>query len=143
MENVSYEIFDLLYRLGVSANYLGFFQTAYAVELCRAEPERLLLVTKLVYPDVARLCKTSRSAVESNIRTVCGIAWRNNRRLLEQLAFKPFPQKPQNSQFLALLLYGLPAFQSIPGKAGLTDRFPARLRQEERSEEQGENRKGT
>ena len=102
------DIFDLLYWLGISANYTGFFQTACAVELCRAEPERLLMVTKGVYPEVARRCGTSRNAVERNIRTVCGIAWENNRHLLEQLAHRPFPQKPYNAQFLAILLYNLP-----------------------------------
>ena len=101
------DIFDLLYQLGISANYAGFFQTACAVELCQTEPERLLLVTKRVYPEVARLCGTSWSAVERNIRTACGIAWENNRHLLEQLANKPLQQKPNNSQFLAILLYHL------------------------------------
>ena len=101
------DIFDLLCRLGISANYTGFFQTACAVELCRVEPERLLLVTKRVYPEVARLCGTSWSAVERNIRTACGIAWENNRNMLELLAHKAFPRKPYNAQFLAILLHGL------------------------------------
>ena len=107
MDNGFYDIFDLLCRLGVSANYTGFYQTACAVELCRAEPERMLTVTKKVYPEVARLCGTSWSAVERNIRTVCGIAWKNNRCLLERLADRPIPRKPRNTQFLTILLYGL------------------------------------
>ena len=107
-----YDIFDLLYRLGISAHYTGFFQTACAVELCQAEPERLLLITKRVYPEVARLCKTSWSAVERNIRTVCGIAWKHNRCLMEQLAHKSLPQKPYNTQFLTILLYSLPIYQN-------------------------------
>ena len=111
MDKGSCGIFDLLYQLSISANYIGFFQTACAVELCRTEPERLLLVTKMVYPEVAKLYRTSGSAVERNIRTVCGIAWKNNRRLLEQLAHKPFPQKPSNTQFLAVLLYCLPKIE--------------------------------
>ena len=102
------DIFDLLCRLGISANYAGFFQTACAVELCRAEPERLLLVTKRVYPEVARQCGTSWSAVERNIRTACHIAWENNRCILERLAHKQLPRKPHNAQFLAILLYSLP-----------------------------------
>ena len=28
------DIYDMLYRLGVTANYVGFFHTAYAVSLC-------------------------------------------------------------------------------------------------------------
>ena len=102
------DIFDLLCLLGVSANYTGFFQTACAVELCRSEPERLLLVTKSVYPEVARRCGTSWRAVERNIRTVCGVAWENNLHLLEQLADRQLPQKPRNAQFLTILLYSPP-----------------------------------
>lgn len=40
------EAYGLLYRLGVTANYTGFFYTAYAAALCVEEPKRLLLVTK-------------------------------------------------------------------------------------------------
>ena len=112
------DIFDLLYRLGISANYTGFFQTACAVKLCRTEPERLLLVTKRVYPEVAKLCGTSWSAVERNIRTACGIAWENNRHLLERLAHKPLHQKPNNAQFLAILLYSLPIYHN-PRQGGV------------------------
>ena len=143
MDKVPYIIFDLLFQLGISANYAGFLQTAYAVELCRTEPERLQMVTKMVYPDVAKLCTTSSSAVERNIRTVCGIAWKNNRRLLEQFACNPFPQKPHNTQFLAILLYSLPLNQSMPGKVGMIDHFPPRFRQKENAEKQGGNNKGT
>ena len=106
------DIFDLLHQLGISANYTGFLQTACAVELCQAEPERLLLVTKRVYLEVARLYGTSWGAVERNIRTACGIAWANNRCLLEQIAHKPLSQKPYNAQFLAILLHSLPIYQN-------------------------------
>ena len=40
-------ICDLLYQLGISANYKGFLHTAYAVSLCVEQQDRLLLVTKL------------------------------------------------------------------------------------------------
>ena len=103
MEKKFGDILELLCWLGISSNYTGFFQTACAVELCREEPERLLLITKRVYPEVAKLCGTSWSAVERNIRTACGIAWENHRPLLERLAHKPLPQKPYAAQFLAIL----------------------------------------
>ena len=35
------DIYDLLLRLGVTANYIGFFHTAFAVHLAIQEPERL------------------------------------------------------------------------------------------------------
>ena len=73
------EIYDLLYRLGVTANYVGFFQTACAVSLCVEDPDKLLSVTKSLYPEVARRYKTNWKAVERNIRTAGGIIWRENR----------------------------------------------------------------
>ena len=64
-------ICDLLYQLGISANYKGFLHTAYAVSLCVEQQDRLLLVTKWLYPDVARKYGTNWKAVERNIRTSC------------------------------------------------------------------------
>ena len=101
------EIYDLLYHLGVTANYTGFFQTAFAVRLCMKQPERLLLVTKWVYPDVARHYKTNWKAVERNIRTVNGIVWEQNRLYLEELTGRRLPHKPSNAQLLAILAYNL------------------------------------
>ena len=54
---------DLLYSLGVSANYKGFFHAAYAVSLCMERQDRLLLVTKCLYPDVAKQYGTNWKAV--------------------------------------------------------------------------------
>lgn len=99
--------YGLLYSLGVTANYTGFFHTAFALQLCVEQPERLLLVTKWVYPDVARHYKTNWKAVERNIRTVNGIVWEQNRLYLEKLAGRELPHKPSNAQLLAILVYSL------------------------------------
>lgn len=101
------EIYDLLYRLGVTANYTGFFQTAFAVKLCMEQPERLLLVTKWVYPDVARQYKTNWKAVERNIRTANGVVWERSRPYLEKLAGLELLHKPSNTQLLAILVYSM------------------------------------
>lgn len=113
------EIYDLLCRLGVTPNYTGFFHAAFAVRLCMEQPARLQLVTKWVYPDVARRYQTSWKAVERNIRTVGDLIWRYHRPLLEELAGRQLPRRPANAQLLAILLNGLrpsPAPHS-PGKA--------------------------
>ena len=49
----SEDAYHLLYRLGATANYTGFSYLVRALQLCAEEPERLLLVTKWLYPDVA------------------------------------------------------------------------------------------
>lgn len=122
MENEHSETYDLLYRLGVTANYTGFFHTAYAVMLCAEQPDRLLLVTKWLYPAVAKQYKTNWRAVERNIRTVGDIIWRENRPLLEKLAHRHLEQKPRNAQLLSILAASL---DTSPVAAYGLDSFPA------------------
>ncbi len=101
------QIYDLLYRLGVTANYTGFFHVSYAVLLASQQPDRLLLVTKWLYPDVARHYNTTWKAVERNIRTVIAIVWRSRRALLCELAQGELPSKPRAAQFLCILTNSL------------------------------------
>jgi len=96
-------IHNLLYRLGVTTNYTGFFHTSYSVYLAVHQRERLLLVTKWLYPEVAAHYKTTWRCVERNIRTVAEIAWQRNRPLLEKLAQRSLPCRPTVSAFLAIL----------------------------------------
>lgn len=107
MENLHSEIYGLLYQLGVTANYTGFSYTAYAVMLCAQQPERLQLVTKWLYPAVAKQYGTNWKAVERNIRTVSGIIWKENRTGLEALARRRLERQPRNAQFLAILAASL------------------------------------
>lgn len=100
---------DLLYRLGVTENYIGFFHTAYAMSLCIEQPDRLLLVTKWLYPEVAKRYGTNWKAVERNIRTVSHIIWRDNRPMLEELAHRPLQRRPRNVQMLTILISSLDA----------------------------------
>ena len=99
----SLEIRGLLHHIGITSNYSGFFYTAYAVELVLQDPERLLLVTKCIYPDVAKRFHTSWRCVERNIRTVTRIAWEKNRPFLEELAQHPLSSLPSAGTFLAIL----------------------------------------
>lgn len=94
-------------RLGITANYVGFHHVAYAVSLTYRQPDSLLLVTKRLYPDVARQYHTKWQRVERNIRTVIAIAWTENRPLLEELAGYPLSRRPQPVQFLSILTSAL------------------------------------
>ena len=101
------DLYDLLSRLGATPNYTGFRYIACAVHLCLEQPHRLLLVTKLVYPDIGRRYGTNWKAVERNIRTLGDIIWRENRPLLEALAHRPLLRKPYPAQLLAILTFAL------------------------------------
>lgn len=97
------QIRGLLHELGVTSNYTGYFHASHAVLLCAQEPERLLLVTKWVYPDVAKRYHTNWRSVERNIRTVSQLAWETNRSVLERMARHALPNRPSAGVFLAIL----------------------------------------
>ena len=93
----------LMNRLGITANYTGYHHAAHAVMLSAQEPERLLLVTKWIYPDVAKHYRTTWRGVERNIRTVSKLAWEKNRAELERMAQHALPTCPSAGVFLAIL----------------------------------------
>ncbi len=97
------QIYDLLYRLGVTADHTGFFHTAYAVYLAAEQPDRLLLAAKWLYPEVARHYGITCYCAVRSIYTVSKTAWLTNRDLLEELASRPLPHRPTAAEFLAIL----------------------------------------
>lgn len=109
---IMYETFELLHRLGITAKYDGYFYTAYAVSLVEKQPDRLLLVTKWLYPDIARQYNTTWQCVERNIRTVITLAWERNPKKLVTLAGYSMERKPSAGQFVGILMHHL-----IRGKA--------------------------
>ena len=97
----------LLTRLGITKNYKGFHYAAYAAALCALDQDRLLLVTKRLYPDVAKRFSAKWSHVERNLRTVISVAWRQNREYLIELAQAPLTKKPACASFLSILASNL------------------------------------
>ena len=104
MDKEMEEIYAVLYDLGITVKYRGFFHAAYAVALALKQPERLIMVTKWLYPEVARRYDSNWNCVERNIRTVANMAWKNNRAYLEQLAHMPLTKKPTTSEFIGILV---------------------------------------
>lgn len=98
------EIYELLRQMGGSANYRGFYFAAYGVWLGMREPERLLMVTKRLYPEIAEKYGTSWNAVERNIRTVIGVMWETSREGMSRIAGYELKEKPYPARFLASLV---------------------------------------
>lgn len=105
---------EILMRLGVTANYKGYFYILSALELCLADRENLQMMTKYVYPKVAKRYNTNWQAVERSIRTVGKIAWTHDRAFLEELARSPLRQRPGNAKLLAILTAALTPGQDHP-----------------------------
>lgn len=102
-ETLTADIYSLLYRLGISATSISFFHTAYAVRLAVEQPQVLLLVTKWLYPEVAKQYRSTWRAVERNIRRVIMTIWENKPGLLAEIAGYPLAVRPTPSQFLSIL----------------------------------------
>lgn len=102
-ENLTTDIYSLLYQLGVTATSTSFFQTAYAVRLAVEQPQTLLLVTKWLYPEVAKHYRTNWKAVERNIRRLVAAVWAANPNLFREIARQPLPRAPTVTQFLSIL----------------------------------------
>lgn len=102
-DSAQQNIQQLLRHLGATENYAGFFPTVYAVQLSMDNPERLRLITKLVYLDVAWRYSTTWKVVERNMRTLISVIWRNNPLLLSELAGFHLDHKPNNASFLAIV----------------------------------------
>lgn len=96
------KIHYLLLHLGIAANYTGFFHTAYAVYLAMENPQKLTLVTKWLYPEVAQYYRTSWKAVERNIRASISIIWDTNPERLSKIAGHPLLKKPSPAQFISI-----------------------------------------
>lgn len=114
----------LLSRLGITINYAGFNYMAYAVSLCMQEPDRLLLVTKWLYPDIARRYHTSPECVERNIRTICKISWERNPGFVCEMAQHPLAGKPSNTELIAILTTYLSAESDTGAEQGVQLRMP-------------------
>ena len=84
---------QVLYQLGITANYAGFRYTQYAVKLVMEDRAYLLLVTKQLYPAVAEHFSGTAGSVERNLRQAAALAWRNNPKL----------KRPNASSFIAIL----------------------------------------
>lgn len=102
---------SLLCRLGITANYDGFYQTVYAVELAINDPDRLQSVTNLIYPEVAAKYNTSPDNIRKNIAKVCSLAWERNPQLISEMAMYEIKKKPGTSEFLAILAVYATAMQ--------------------------------
>ena len=102
-EQESSSVYGLLSSLGITSNYIGYFQTAQAVELCAAAPEKLTQITKLVYSEVGKRYRSDWTAVERNIRTVAKLAYRRKPEILEKLMGFTLAEQPKSAEFIAAL----------------------------------------
>lgn len=105
MSNISdASIKTRLHRLGMTANYNGFRYIIQAVSLCLDDESKLRLITKCIYPEIAKANNTSDRCVERSIRTIIQKTWDENQQEFRELAGYNIKRKPTNAEFISMLL---------------------------------------
>ncbi len=97
-------LISLIRSLGISGTYLGYYYLCTAVALVLEDHDRLLMISKILYPKIALIHKTTPACVERDIRTVINLCWnRGDRERLCQVAGFRLQRKPTNGEFIDLL----------------------------------------
>ena len=101
----------ILKELGIPAHIKGYHYVRTAIILAVEEPEVMNLVTKKVYPYVAKEYQTTPSRTERAIRHAIEVAWRRgNPEILDKYfsyTVLDYKGKPTNSEFIALIADGI------------------------------------
>ena len=110
-------ISGFMLELGIPAHLRGYQYLRSSVEMCTEDMELVGSVTKLLYPDLAKLYKTTDQKIERAIRNAIEVSWeRGNSAVFEQLfgyCNSNEYSRPTNSEYIATvadyirLKYGL------------------------------------
>lgn len=88
----------------------GFDYFLSGVEILHHHPTYLQSITKCLYPEIAKIHKTTNSCVERDIRTVIEVLWKNGCNSLftsEIFSHKSYPasgKRPTNTQFFEMVM---------------------------------------
>lgn len=83
--DVRRQISFLVRNLGVPAHIKGCRYMKYAILMAIEDCNRINYITKLLYPEIAKKCKTTTSSVERAIRHAIDIVWiKGNQELLKR-----------------------------------------------------------
>lgn len=101
------QVSSLLRQLGIPAHIKGYQYLRKAILTAVNDPEAMSSVTKILYPDIAKLYGTTAGGVERAIRKAIEVAWdRGNIDRLQRCfgyAVNPQVGKPTNSEFIATI----------------------------------------
>lgn len=98
-------ISGFMLELGIPAHLRGYQYLRSAIEMCAEDMELVGSVTKLLYPDLAKMHKTTDQKIERAIRNAIEVSWeRGNGNLFEELfGFNNSEEysRPTNSEYIA------------------------------------------
>lgn len=96
---------SLLLSLDISTKHNGFAYLREGIVLMAKDPSQS--VTKMLYPEIARICGCNKDNVERSIRTALDRAWEKRDKLKWQKYFPNAQQRPSNAVFISRLAEAL------------------------------------
>ncbi len=101
------EITEILHEVGIPAHIKGYMYLRTAILTTYYNIDILGQVTKVLYPDIARMYNTTSSRVERAIRHAIEVAWnRGNTEAIDEIfgyTVSAIKAKPTNSEFIAMI----------------------------------------
>ena len=103
-ENMKYLVTKVMLELGMPAHLRGYHYLREAVCMSAENMELVGSVTKLLYPEIAKIYHTSNEKVERAMRSVIEVGWeRGNKELYDHIfgySAVDGKKRPTNSEFL-------------------------------------------
>ena len=100
LSSIEQEIERRLLHIGIPPHVKGFPYIREAVKMLLECEEKIFGITKILYPDIARLHDTTSTRVERAIRHAIELSWSRNGASAKYL-FAGRQDKPSNAEFLA------------------------------------------
>ena len=101
------QITKILHQIGVPAHIKGYSYLRYAIITAVNDSEAMEMVTKVLYPTVARCYDTTAQRVERAIRHAIEVAWNRGDADIPDKFFGYTVQRsrgrPTNSEFIAMI----------------------------------------
>lgn len=107
----------ILLKLGIPVHLIGYHYLREAIILKVNNQNNYISMTKTLYPNIAKMFKTTASKVERSIRHAIETAWRKGNSESLGKIFSSIPQsggKPSNSEFIATIAVNLVIIISDP-----------------------------
>ena len=105
--NLETRVTDMIHEIGIPAHIKGYHYLRDAIIMSVEDKEVINSITKVLYPTIAKMNKTTPSRVERAIRHAIEVAW--NRGRLETIndlfgyTVQHDKGKPTNSEFIAII----------------------------------------
>lgn len=105
--DIEASITNIIHEIGVPAHIKGYMYLREAITMVYNDIELLGSITKILYPDIAKVFNTTASRVERAIRHAIEVAWsRGNIDSISELfgyTISVSKAKPTNSEFIAMV----------------------------------------